>query len=290
MVDDDLDGMKVLRVFNNNIVLAKGGKQDDEVILTGRGLGFQARPGDSIDPAKVVRVFAPTDGRDPDHIAQMLAGIPADTIRIVSESLAPSGLAALADDSPSLVVALADHIDGAIRRGNKGVSVEYPLQGEVTNLYPGEYAQAQAFVQAVNQRLDRPLPDSEAVAVALHVVNAGFSSGDLTYTYQMTGVIEQVLGIIEKRFDITLDRRSVNVARFITHMRYLFVRIYEGKQLTKEPSPVVEAIRESFPDALQCAFECAAVIELRLDADLSDDEVSYMTLHIARVSTDAREE
>lgn len=290
MVDDDLDGMKVLRVFNNNIVLAKGGKQDGEVILTGRGLGFQARPGDLIDPAKVVRVFAPTDGRDPDHIAQMLAGIPTDTIRIVSESLAPSGLTALADDSPSLVVALADHIDGAIRREGKGISVEYPLQGEVSNLYPGEYAQAQAFIQAVNQRLDRPLPDSEAVAVALHLVNAGFSSGDLTYTYQMTGVIEQVLAIIEERFGITLDRRSVNVARFITHMRYLFVRIYQGKQLTKEPSPVVEAIRESFPEALQCALECAAVIELRLDADLSDDEVSYMTLHIARVSTDAREE
>ena len=46
--------MEILRVFNNNLVLARdpGG---DEVILTGRGLGFQARPGQVVDPAKVVR-------------------------------------------------------------------------------------------------------------------------------------------------------------------------------------------------------------------------------------------
>ena len=35
--------MHILRVFNNNVVLAR----DDtgrEIVLTGRGLGFQARP------------------------------------------------------------------------------------------------------------------------------------------------------------------------------------------------------------------------------------------------------
>lgn len=34
------DAMEILRVFNNNVVLAKGG-DGGEVILTGRGLGFQ---------------------------------------------------------------------------------------------------------------------------------------------------------------------------------------------------------------------------------------------------------
>ena len=38
------DAMEILRVFNNNVVLAKGG-DGGEVILTGRGLGFQAKRG-----------------------------------------------------------------------------------------------------------------------------------------------------------------------------------------------------------------------------------------------------
>lgn len=39
------DAMEILRVFNNNVVLAKGG-DGGEVILTGRGLGFQAAGAD----------------------------------------------------------------------------------------------------------------------------------------------------------------------------------------------------------------------------------------------------
>lgn len=38
------DAMEILRVFNNNVVLAKGG-DGGEVILTGRGLGFQGQAG-----------------------------------------------------------------------------------------------------------------------------------------------------------------------------------------------------------------------------------------------------
>ena len=34
--------MEILRVFNNNVVLAKD--RGREVILTGRGLGFKAKP------------------------------------------------------------------------------------------------------------------------------------------------------------------------------------------------------------------------------------------------------
>lgn len=290
---ENAENLRILRVFNNNVVLAQDGTTDiapgGEVVLTGRGLGFKAHPGDAVDPRKIVKVFVPTDGRDPDHIAQMLAGIPPEMVQIASESLAAIGQSRIADSSPSLVVALADHINGARMMEAKGAHVEYPLRAEVENLYPVEYSQAKEFLAQVNSRLDTPLRDEEAVAFALHLVNAGFSSGDLSYTYQMTGVIEQVLSIIEKRFDVSLDKGSVNVARFITHMRYLFVRIHQGKQLECEPSAIVAAIRESFPEAMQCAGECAAVIELRFGADISEDELSYMALHVARVAGDARD-
>ena len=64
--------MELLRVFNNNVVLAR--RHDGvEVILTGRGLGFQTKPGQTVDESKIVKIFVPSDGRDPDHIGQLLA-------------------------------------------------------------------------------------------------------------------------------------------------------------------------------------------------------------------------
>jgi beta-glucoside operon transcriptional antiterminator len=275
--------VEILRVFNNNLVLARdpGG---DEVILTGRGLGFQARPGQQVDPARVVRTFVPADGRDPDHLAELLAGIPPEHIQLVSAALAEAGVApAASGGSTTLVIALADHVNFAIHRQGVGMDVTYPLLAEVTHLYATEYAQARAVLAALNARLDPPLPEGEAVAIALHLVNAGIATGDLSYTYTMTGIIQQMVGVIEQSYGVVLPADSVGVGRLITHLRYLFVRIHQHAQLREERSSIGDAIRDAYPQALECAERLAHVVELRLGSELTDDEVSYLTLHVARV-------
>ncbi|MBT1175596.1 PRD domain-containing protein [Bifidobacterium sp. LC6] len=279
--------MEILRVFNNNVVLAKDGN-GGEVILTGRGLGFQAKPGQSVDASKIVRTFVPADGRDPDHLAQMLSDIDPEIIRIVVDAMKDSGLGERELGSTTLVMALADHIAGAIARQQRGIAVEYPLVGEISNLYPKEYEQGCVLLKAINGRLSQPLPAGEETSLAMHLVNAGFATGDLTYTYTMTGVIQQMLDIIEHAYGLKLDRESVNVGRFITHLRYLFIRIHQNKQLADEPAPIINAIRDAYPEALRCASTIGRLLELRLDADVSEDEVAYLAMHVARVTADAR--
>ncbi len=277
--------MKVLRVFNNNVVLARDDVGRD-VILTGRGLGYQARPGREVDPVAVQRTFVPVDGRDPDHLAELLASIPPEHIQLVGEALTEVGLDDTVLRNPALVVALADHISFAARRLEHGLVIEYPLRGEVKNLYSQEYGQALALLAAVNDRLDTQLPAGEAVALALHLVNAGFSTGDLSYTYTMTAVISQLIEVIEQTFDIRLDEGSVSVGRFITHLRYLFVRIQQHQQLTDQPSVIGTAIQESYPRPAECAERLAGILELRLGSPLTSDEISYLALHVARVAND----
>ena len=276
--------MKILRVVNNNLVIALD-EAGRDVILTGRGLGFQARPGQEVDPAKVVRVFTPTDGRDPDHLAHLLSGIPPEHIQLVVSALGSAGLDNL-NRNPALVIALADHVSFALRRMAIGMDLEYPLLAEVTNLYAEEYAQAKALLAAINARCTPPLPDIEAVGLALHLVNAGFSTGDLSYTYKMTGVIQQMLSVVAQNFDVELDPASVSVGRFVTHVRYLFVRIHQHKQLDQQHSAIGAAIREAYPRAVECALRLGALLEIRLGASLTDDEISYLSLHVARVTTD----
>ena len=276
--------MEVVRVFNNNVVLAV----DDagrEAILTGRGLGFQARPGQPVDPARIVRVFVPADGRDPDHLAQLLAGIPPEHIQLVGSALADVGLDDLAKN-PSLVIALADHVSFALRRIAVGMDLEYPLLAEVQNLYAEEYTKAAALLAAINARSETQLPSAEAVGLALHLVNAGFATGDLSYTYTMTGAIQQMVSVIKQTFGLDLDPSGVSVGRFITHLRYLFVRIHQHKQLDQKHSPIGIAIRTAYPHEVECALRLAALLELRLGSTITDDEVSYLALHVARVAAD----
>jgi len=276
--------MELVRVFNNNVVLAKDDAGRD-VILTGRGLGFQARPGQTVDPAQIVRIFVPADGRDPDHLAQLLAGIPPEHIALVGSALADVGLDSLTRN-PALIIALADHVSFALRRVAVGMEIEYPLLAEVQNLYVEEYTGAAALLIAINARSETQLPSAEAVGLALHLVNAGFATGDLSYTYTMTGAIQQMVTVIEQTFSLDLGSGSVSVGRFVTHLRYLFVRVHQHKQLDQKHSPIGVVIRATYPKEAECALRLASLLELRLGSALTDDEVSYLALHVARVAAD----
>lgn len=278
--------MKILRVLNNNVVLSRDAS-GREVILTGRGLGFQKRPGQEVDPRAVVRTFVPTDGRDPDNLATVLAALDQDVVRAVVLAISETQLEPAESTQPTLAIAVADHMAQALKRERDGTRIDYPLRAEVQTLYREEYDKAARLLAAINHHIDPPLPPTEATALALHLVNAGFSSGDLSFTYTMTGVIQQMLTVISERYGIPAERDSISGARFITHVRYLFVRVHQHRQLTRQDSVIGESIRTAYPEATRTARQLATIVELRLGTALTEDEVSYLALHVARMTLDA---
>jgi beta-glucoside operon transcriptional antiterminator len=279
--------VEVLRVFNNNVVLARAANKG-EVILTGRGLGFQAKPGKAVDESKIVRVFVPEDGRDADNFGALVAAIPPEHLLLADEALQIARRDMTTPMSSTTVVGLADHLSFAIKRVRQGIDLEYPLRAEVAHLYPDELRMAQQVLDFVNSRIEQTLPDAEAVPIALHLVNAGFATGDLSLTYQMTGVFTQLFEVLEQAYGRQFDRDTVNAARFITHLRYFFVRAQTGRQLSDGAGALSTAIRESYPEAYAIALKLQTVLELRLGEPLTEDEVTYLTLHVARMVEDHR--
>jgi len=276
--------MEILRVFNNNVVLARSSDRGD-VVLSGRGLGFQAKPGMTVDESKVVRVFIADDGRDIDNFAMQVSAIPPEHLQWADEALEIARGRLPGELPATTIIAVADHLSFALKRVRMGVELEYPLRAEVAHLYPEELAVAEEVLSHVNRRTDVPLPDGEAVAIAMHLVNAGFTTGDLSQTYLMTGVFTQIFDVLEQVLGTRFDRDSVTAARFITHLRYFFVRANQGKQFTEQVAgSFAKAIRESYPEAYGAAVNLRQVLELRLGQPVTDDEVSYLTIHIARLA------
>ncbi|WKK62242.1 PRD domain-containing protein [Corynebacterium sp. P3-F1] len=287
----------------------------EQVVVTGRGVGFGAHQGDDVDESKIAQIFVPEDGRDPDHAGEMMAYVPYDAMRLVAEALsaavAAAGASAKLPEKLTLVTALADHVAQAQVRAERGETIQYPLEAEVASLYPDEHALARTLLREINERLavgghgagerggelegehggvDKQLPAEEATALALHLVNAGFTTGDLSYTYQMTGVIQQMLDVIGAEWGVGLQQASISVARFITHVRYLFVRLARGEQLDHSSDAVSTQIAQAFPQHDRLARKVARVAELRFDQTLTEDEIAYLTLHIARLADTERNE
>ncbi|WP_245802165.1 PRD domain-containing protein [Corynebacterium pacaense] len=271
-------------MLNNNVVLSR---RDDgtAVVLTGLGIGFRAKPGDGVDEAAVSQVFVPENNRDSDAMAAMLAAIPQRFLELTTRVLEATHLR---DDwASATVIALADHLSMAVRRVAMAGDTPNPLLVEVSHLYPDEYAASLRILEAVNAELDSPLPESEATAIAMHLVNAGFRTGDLSDTYLMTGVFSQLFEVIDSSFGIRVDQGSVTAARFITHMRYFFVRAAQGAQLREGMSVLLDSLEHSHPEAVDCARRTGVILELRLGTALTEDEVAYLSLHIARLVAEA---
>jgi beta-glucoside operon transcriptional antiterminator len=66
------------------------------------------------------------------------------------------------------------------------------------------------------------------------------------------------------------------------------VRAGSGKQLEEGASKLRIAIRDSYPGAYATALKLQAVLELRLGEPLTEDEVTYLTLHVARLVDEDR--
>ncbi|MCA0253067.1 MAG: PRD domain-containing protein [Actinobacteria bacterium] len=278
--------MKILKVFNNNVVLARH-PQRGEVVLTGRCLGFQRQPGDLVDSSKVVQTFVPDAQHDVDELQAFLTEIPPEHLALAQEILELAHRELELKLSQPQLIPLADHISFAVKRVRLGIRLESPLRAEVTHLYPAELRVALAGVQLVRERTGVHVPDDEAVPIALHLVNAAaFATDDLSRTFAMTEIFHQVFEVLESAYERSFDTDSINAARFLTHLRYFFVRVDTGRQLSENPTSFANAIRDSFPEAHQAAQKVSALLELRLNTVITTDEQTYLALHIARLTQD----
>ena len=105
---------------------------------------------------------------------------------------------------------------------------------------------------------------------------------------QMTETLARIFDLIEKTFGITLDRHSMNAARFVTHLRYVFARVSEGKQISEVHPTLYDAISNAHPEAMACALKVRYFIEMDFKTPLTTDETAYLGLHVTRLVVDER--
>ena len=185
----------------------------------------------------------------------------------------------------SLTIALADHISFAVKRAEAGDVSAHPLKSEVRQLFPAEFHMAKEAVRMAREDARLPISDEETTAITLHLVNANaFAGNDMSKTFEMTETLTQVFDVLRSIFDRDFASDDINTARFITHLRYFFTRAANDQQLQDQSEAFNESVRDSFPVAAQAAQRVRVVLEMRLDARLTDDELTYLILHIARLT------
>lgn len=274
--------MQILRVFNNNVVLARD-ELGREVVLIGRGLGFRARRGSAVREELITRRFVPAD--NPMSVAQVLADIPLERLRLVEELFSEAVRELGATVPPLAVVAVADHVHQAIERVARGETMVYPLRAEVAHLHPQELTMAERLLAGLNERLGLDLPQGEAIALAMHLFHAVTGSASMAESFVQSALIGQIFDTLARAYGDRFDPASIDAARFAAHLRYFFARARTDTQLDNKVGAVGSVLRAQSPGAYHLAQRLRALLEMRLDRPVSDDEVVYLALHLARLES-----
>ena len=284
--------MRISRIYNNNVALTVN-HLGQEAVVIGRGIAFGKRKGQMIDPAAVDQTFVPEQGMSGERLSLTLSEIPAEILSIATGLESRVRADGVLELSNSFIIPLADHLHYAVMRAREGVRVDYPLAPEVTLLYPREVEYGRSVIAAVRERLQVQMDPGEAIPLALHLVNAQFATADMSQAFRMTEVFAQVFEIIEASYEQKIDPDSMSAARFVTHLRYLFVRASRASAESAEhaedevsqPS-LLAALRADAPRAYACAQKVLLVLQMQLKQSLTRDELTYLTIHIARLARD----
>lgn len=272
----------IKRVYNNNVLLAKLHDGSD-MVLVGKGIGFNHKPGELIALDTADQRFVPDGSYAASHVAGVLGDAPLEQIEVVQEIMAMAQTELKLEPRQSLLVPILDHLGFAVQRASEGLRVDFPLRWEVAQLYPAEGNLGRRVVALIKERLGVVLQEEEWVAFALHFVNQQWSKADFSKTVSMTETIVGVFSLLSSRWGTNIDENKLSSARFVTHLRYLFARSLEATSSAAFEVDVLASVRQAYPEAADAALEIAVHIGAALRRKLSDAEVSYLALHTSRL-------
>lgn len=278
--------MRIKKIINNNILCAVDDK-GNELIVTGRGIGFQRHRGEIIDPAVVERTYRMEEKTGQRKLRELVEKIPIEHLSLTEgmidhiKSQIPQKL------NESLLITMADHISFAILRKAQGVEFSNPLKVSIMAYYPTEYHLGQYCLRVIRKQLGVTLHEDEAAFIALHIVNAELNT-NMSEMYEITKLIEGTISVVEYYYQKQFDRESLDFNRFVVHLRYFAQRLFQGKIMADGQGERDELFRElimkNCKEHYKCALCIADYIRNTYQKNLSDEELTYLTIHLKRIN------
>ena len=280
--------MIVEKVLNNNVVVSIDPTTRKEVILMGSGIAFNKKPGQLIDTKRIEKTFIVDDENLGNKIKKLINQIPEGIFELTDEIITHAIVELNVELDKQVYVSLADHISFAVKRFKNGITIKNELLSEIRRVHRKEFRVSLWAVDYINKKLDVQLPEDEAGFIALHFVNASYKETTMK-SVESTNIIKNILNIIKYHFSIELDEDDLNYDRLLTHLKYFAKRIVNNNQYNSTDSNFAKVISSTYPEAYGCAIKIGEYISINNNYEVNDDELVYLTMHIQRVISVARE-
>lgn len=275
--------MIIEKVYNNNVIQVQD-EQGQELIVMGRGLGFQKKIGDSIDQIKIEKVFVLQGDQTTADLGDLYEQLPDEELNLFVTLIDKAENALDLTFDSNLHLSLTDHLHFMLVRVRQGVSISNPLSWEVRKFHPKEYHIAKDMVDHLRQHLALAIPEDEASSIALHLINAQTQSSGISKSQFSSRIVVAILEIVRLHFGKLVSEETISYNRFVTHLQYFAQRVVNGVVQGSNDAFLYDQVKQNYPDSFSCTQKIAHYVKENYNFDMSVDEKVYLTIHIQRMA------
>lgn len=272
--------MRVIRKINNSVALGLD-SNGNEIIIMGKGIGFGEIPYELTDLSRVDRTFYHIDPR----YYGLLTSIPENVFLLVTKLLDKAKQELKTELNPNLVFILADHVNFALQRKDKGMDILMPYSYELEYEYPAYTKVAKSFVISLNRQLHVHLDKGEITCILMHFLDAMEGTAAVQKNESKHAKISKVIAastrIVEEYYHIHIDRDSFHYFRFKNHIKYFVQRKERGEVFDNHGTEdMFRGLIESKPDLYECVLKIDEFLQKEYGESCPHEELLYLMIHI----------
>lgn len=275
--------MIIEQVINNNVIIICENGQ--EIILIGRGIGFQKKPGQVVDESRIEKRFHTEEDTPIDKFSELLKKIPFQYFELAGNIISYAVTQLQTKLNQNIYITLTDHINFALQRQKEGMMFYNALSSEVKLYYPKEYRIGVYALNLIKEKTGVELPLDEAVSIAMHLINAEYNM-KLRDTLIIAEIISGTVKILEEELGEHLLEDDLRWDWFLLNIKLLAGRILtEQSDLSEEEGKdeFYELFRMKYNKEYNCSMKIAEFIQNRYQKTLSQDDNGFLALIIRRV-------
>ncbi len=267
----------VSKVFNNNIILVNSEK--NEKILFAKGIGFGKKIGSIIPKGKEIdKVFTIENKENIADFKEVVMKIDSGFFAVCEEAIYEISKQLDCELNERIHIGLIDHLFIAVERLKNNNQIENPFLAETETLYEREFELSKMVAKMIEEYSNVILPDGEIGFIALHI-HSSINNGKISNTIKNTRLSTRIVELVEEKMGVEINKKSLDYARFCTHIKFAIQRIMKNTAINNELSNM---IKETYKDSYSIAEEAAEIIEDELNIKVLEDEIASLTIHIER--------
>lgn len=267
---------QIIKVFNNNVVLAS--QKQNQVILISKGIGFGKKAGDTIqENANIEKVFhelpSNTDQLDLKEMSVLSDKIQKLTSHIIN--IAEQNLGSLNEHSEKM---LMEHIEFAIERLKMGLIIENPFIDEIVILYKKEYDIAGIAREYILETIGLDIGEEEQGFIALHLRSAR-KNKSVNEIMKRTRVYKECLELVESEYNTIISEGNLK-KEFLRVLRFYIECATQGKDMDLTiKNDVIKNLRSGHRAAVRIANR----LEKERNIKFNEGLIIYMAIDIHKL-------